>query len=252
MSTQRGTRSMATPRSILASSSSSSSMAVHHSLTEVGMASMARRRTARFFSTVFSMSAAARYILTLLGMWRTAVARTVLEMLGGLRRAASSQTSSLSGQTSVPSRMMALACAIFPAHSSTLAAAIHPGPCLGLVSLTLLSKSLALLISARSALLVMTELSKLVRYPFGSTLVCPDTLSCETLSKLIPSTVPRASANPTMPVEDAAIGVLTPAVGATFLPEVASVACATCVSITLSGNGVNTSCRLLLCFSFSP
>ncbi len=34
-------------------------------------------------------------------------------------------------------------CTIFPANSSTRAAAIQPGPCLGLVEVTLFSKSLA-------------------------------------------------------------------------------------------------------------
>ena len=60
--------------------------------------------------------------------------------------------------------MMALALTASFANSSTLALAIHPGPCFGFVSLTLFSSSLAFLMSPISVMLeIFCELLRYAR-----------------------------------------------------------------------------------------
>ena len=115
------------------------------------MASNAFRSTAFLADSLCSKSAAFRKILTDVGIRRAAVARIDLPTSGGCRRAASNHTSSLSGHVSHPCWISFRACNVFPAASSTRAEAIQPGPCLGFVSLTDLSRSRALTISPTSA-----------------------------------------------------------------------------------------------------
>ena len=178
-----------------------------------------------FWLSSCSSSAACSQIFTDVGRWRTALARIDLAFSTGCRRAASSHTSSASGQASHPCRMIFRAwgaqsgevrngcqwrgamvcsgdmaclpsrpldhtrkdqkkahnqtvlspktptCTIFPANSSTRAAAIQPGPCLGFVEVTELSKVRARLMSPTSASEVILRLLRSVRYPLGSTTV---------------------------------------------------------------------------------
>mmetsp|Transcript_7706 Transcript_7706/g.10818 ORF Transcript_7706/g.10818 Transcript_7706/m.10818 type:complete len:312 (-) Transcript_7706:280-1215(-) len=195
MSTLCGTHSTALESMILASLTSSNSIAVRHSFTELGMNSKALRSTTRFLVASVSSSAALNQIFTLPDKCRTALAKIVLAFSGGVNREASSQTSSFSGQISQPCFIIFLAATNFPAYSSNLAAAIQPGPCFGFVLVTLFSKSLAFSMSPTSALELIFIEFKLVKYPFGSTTVCPETLSL-IRSKFKPKTFPRASAKP--------------------------------------------------------
>jgi len=160
-----------------ASSALSSSMAARHSLTELGTCSRARRRTTFFDSSAVSSSAARSHSLTLVEMCRMALASTALACSGVASRAASSHTSSLSGHVSHPLAMSVRAIASFPANASTRAAAIHPGPCLGLVVVTLLRRRRAFLMSPISESVDTLIEFNPVRYPFGSTTVWPVTES---------------------------------------------------------------------------
>ncbi|RNA05729.1 hypothetical protein BpHYR1_019569 [Brachionus plicatilis] len=135
---------------ILASSSSSSSMAAFHSFTELGIFSSALRNTFFFAFSSLSSSAALIHSLTELGSCLTAWATMPLDMSSGRSRAASSHTSSLLGHCSVPFMARLRAACILPTTSSSLAEAIHAGGWLGLVSRTDLSSSRAFLMSFMS------------------------------------------------------------------------------------------------------
>mmetsp|Transcript_41909 Transcript_41909/g.94687 ORF Transcript_41909/g.94687 Transcript_41909/m.94687 type:complete len:341 (-) Transcript_41909:969-1991(-) len=163
MSTLWGTHSTALPSMILASPASSRVMACRQSLTLLGTNSSARRSTVFLRSNSLSSSAACIQILTLCGRWWMALARMVLAFSPDCSRAASSHTSSDSGHVSHPCLISARADTIFPANSSTLAAAIQPGPCLGLVEVTLLSRRRAFLMSPTSASLLILMLFRSVR-----------------------------------------------------------------------------------------
>ena len=192
ISTCCGQHSVARARSTLASSSGLKSTSAFHSRTEFGTFSRALRNTRRLRSSSVSNCAACIQILTELGRDCTPRARIALAFSDVFNRAASIQTSSFLGHASHPFCMNVRACCNLPASSSRRAAAIHPGPCFGFVLMTLLSNSLAFLISAMSAALVIFCDPKSVRYPLGSIVVCPVTLS-DNLSSFNPSTVPRPS-----------------------------------------------------------
>mmetsp|Transcript_24624 Transcript_24624/g.33791 ORF Transcript_24624/g.33791 Transcript_24624/m.33791 type:complete len:224 (-) Transcript_24624:722-1393(-) len=176
-----------------ASDTFSSSMAAFQSLTELGTNSSERRSTAFLRASCCSSSAACSHTLTEVGMCSTALARMDLATSTGCRRAASSHTSSESGHISQPCRMILRACGVLEAYSSTRAAAIQPGPCLGLVVVTDCSRMRAFLMSPTSASLFTLRLLRLVRYPLGSTTVWPLTES-DILSSRVDSAAPRASA----------------------------------------------------------
>mmetsp|Transcript_34633 Transcript_34633/g.70734 ORF Transcript_34633/g.70734 Transcript_34633/m.70734 type:complete len:220 (-) Transcript_34633:98-757(-) len=164
MSTEWGTHSTARPSMMRASAASSKPMAVRQSFTELGTNSRALRSTVFLRSRSSpSSSAACSQIFTLCGKWCTAWAKMVFALSELCSRAASSHTSSLSGQISQPSLMMARAATTFPANSSTRAAAIHPGPCFGLVVVTERSSRRAFLMSPTSASLLILMLFRSVR-----------------------------------------------------------------------------------------
>mmetsp|Transcript_30356 Transcript_30356/g.116410 ORF Transcript_30356/g.116410 Transcript_30356/m.116410 type:complete len:202 (-) Transcript_30356:571-1176(-) len=156
------------------------------------MISNAFRSTRRLASVASSRADACSQILTLFGMCLTAEARTVFACSGGWRRTASSQTSSDVGHILQPWAISFLAACILPANSSNRAAAIQPGPCFGLVLVTDLSRCRSFLISPTSVSELIRSPSICVKYPFGSTTVCPDTES-ETRSSFCPSTAPLPS-----------------------------------------------------------
>ena len=161
-------------------------------MTLFGMFSNARLSTRRLRSSSASSLAACIQIFTELGSDTTPRARIALAFSGVLSLAASIHTSSDFGHASHPFWMKLLAAWSFPASSSNLAAAIHPGACFGLVEMTDFKSSLAFLMSEISASDEILMDFKSVRYPFGSTTVCPDTES-DSLSSFRPSTVPRPS-----------------------------------------------------------
>mmetsp|Transcript_38634 Transcript_38634/g.114848 ORF Transcript_38634/g.114848 Transcript_38634/m.114848 type:complete len:260 (-) Transcript_38634:872-1651(-) len=133
MSTACGTHSTARPSMTRASSGGSRSMAACHSLTEFGTTSSALRSTRRRMPRLDSREAACSQILTEVGIFLIASARTTLAFSGVCSRAASSHTSSFAAQARQPSRMICRAATSLPATSSSRAAAIQPGPCPGLV-----------------------------------------------------------------------------------------------------------------------
>mmetsp|Transcript_627 Transcript_627/g.1343 ORF Transcript_627/g.1343 Transcript_627/m.1343 type:complete len:343 (+) Transcript_627:954-1982(+) len=177
ISTDWGTHSTALASITRASATLSISMALFQSCTELGTNSRLRRSTAFLRTSCVSRSAALSQILTLVGSCSTAFARRVLAVSVGCNLAASSHTSSDSGHCSHPCSTILRAADIFPANSSTLAAAIQPGPCFGLVDVTDCSRIRAFLMSPTSASDDTLRLLSDVRYPLGSTTVCPDTLS---------------------------------------------------------------------------
>ena len=145
------------------------------------------RRNTRFFAFVScSRSAAASQIFTLCPTCCTALARMTFassfcyvndmstfqtDGLSNLRTcnlAASSQTSSLFWHCSQPCLISLRAATIRPACSSRAAAAIQPGACFGLDLMSESNNMRARLISPISASVLITWLSKEVRYPFGS------------------------------------------------------------------------------------
>mmetsp|Transcript_36360 Transcript_36360/g.79266 ORF Transcript_36360/g.79266 Transcript_36360/m.79266 type:complete len:286 (-) Transcript_36360:1072-1929(-) len=151
ISTLWGTHSTARLSMTRASISSSRETASFHRRTELGMNSRALRRTRAFAWTSCSRLAASIQRRTLWGSDFTALATTAFAFWGFSRRAASSQTSSLFGQCLQPCAISWRADCTLPATSSRRAAAIQPGPCLGLLVITLFSSVRAFLMSLISA-----------------------------------------------------------------------------------------------------
>mmetsp|Transcript_7194 Transcript_7194/g.44643 ORF Transcript_7194/g.44643 Transcript_7194/m.44643 type:complete len:227 (+) Transcript_7194:6124-6804(+) len=168
-------------------------MRLFHKETLSGMCSNALRSTRAFAASSFSRDAALIHSCTLRGIVVTPRARMSAASAGCESLAASSHTSSFCGHASHPFLMRFLAAETFPATSSSLAAAIHPGPCPGLVATMLFKSSLAFFRSATSASDLSLIPCRSVRYPFGSTTVCPETLS-DARSSCKESTVPLPSA----------------------------------------------------------
>mmetsp|Transcript_51492 Transcript_51492/g.89863 ORF Transcript_51492/g.89863 Transcript_51492/m.89863 type:complete len:258 (-) Transcript_51492:810-1583(-) len=163
ISTLCGTHSTARASMMRASVTFSSSIAAFHKFTALGTASKDRRKMAFFRLSNTSRSAAANQILTEVGRWITALARMLLAVLGGCKRAASSHTSSDSGHISQPSRISFLAAGILFANSSRRAAAIQAGPRLGLVVIADCSNTRARWMSLTSAMLFTLMLLRLVK-----------------------------------------------------------------------------------------
>mmetsp|Transcript_92524 Transcript_92524/g.293430 ORF Transcript_92524/g.293430 Transcript_92524/m.293430 type:complete len:292 (+) Transcript_92524:1433-2308(+) len=151
ISTLCGTHSTARLSMTRASASSSKLTASFHRRTELGMNSRALRSTRALACTSCSRLAASIHRRTLCGRDFTALATTALALCGFSRRAASSQTSSLLGQCLQPCAMSWRADCTLPATSSSRAAAIQPGPCLGFDVITLFSSVRAFLMSLMSA-----------------------------------------------------------------------------------------------------
>ncbi|GIX62894.1 G-patch domain-containing protein [Babesia caballi] len=266
-STESVTHSTARFSITYALDSSSSEIASFHSRTELGMNSSAFRRIRRLSLTLVARLAASTHTLTDLGTILTALASTACTYSGFSRRAASSHTSSRSPHFSHASAMISRAFAIFPASSSTRAAAIHPDACVGFVAITDLSSVRAFLMSATSLSLLMFIDSRSVRYPLGSTTVCPPMLSV-TLSSVSESTAPLAcprSFSELVAPEGAGIaaavaGVALPPMIPSGVAKPSGVAVPTLLSICIcaraeysreSGAGVYCACRLFCCFRFN-
>mmetsp|Transcript_12514 Transcript_12514/g.31218 ORF Transcript_12514/g.31218 Transcript_12514/m.31218 type:complete len:246 (+) Transcript_12514:2031-2768(+) len=232
-------------------------MAACHSLTELGITSRALRSTRRRIIAFDSSDAACSQILTDCGIFFTASASTVLAFSRVCSRAASSHTSSLAGHALQPSRITCRAATSLPATSSRRAAAIQPGPWPGLVEVTDLSSSRAFLMSPISASVEILIEFRSVRYPLGSTTVCPVTES-DIWSSLTESTAPRAS-----PIDLRSVsGVAPPAIGVSIPPKVICFSsrlwCTSCsfraFSSSESGAGMYRSLRFSAarCFRCSP
>mmetsp|Transcript_6129 Transcript_6129/g.13365 ORF Transcript_6129/g.13365 Transcript_6129/m.13365 type:complete len:337 (-) Transcript_6129:253-1263(-) len=257
MSTEWGTHSTARPSMSRASSGGSRSIAACHSFTELGTTSSALRRTRRRIVMFDSSEAAWSQILTEEGIFLTASASTALAFSGVWSRAASSQTSSLAGHALHPSRITWRALTSLPATSSRRAAAIQPGPWPGFVCVTDLSSSRAFLMSPISASVDTLIELRSVRYPFGSTTVCPETES-DIWSSLTERTAPRASPMDLRSVS----GVAPPDMGVSIPPVVICFGsrdvCTSCsiraFSSSVSGVGMNFSLRLSAarCLRCSP
>mmetsp|Transcript_32518 Transcript_32518/g.98301 ORF Transcript_32518/g.98301 Transcript_32518/m.98301 type:complete len:286 (+) Transcript_32518:448-1305(+) len=151
ISTLWGTHSTARLSMTLASTSSSKLTASFHKRTELGMNSRAFRNTRAFAWTSCSRFAASIQRRTLWGNDLTALATTAFALCGFSSRAASSHTSSLFGQCLHPWAINWRADCTLPATSSRREAAIHPGPCLGLLVITDFNKVRAFLMSLMSA-----------------------------------------------------------------------------------------------------
>mmetsp|Transcript_87491 Transcript_87491/g.242697 ORF Transcript_87491/g.242697 Transcript_87491/m.242697 type:complete len:233 (+) Transcript_87491:2263-2961(+) len=151
ISTLWGTHSTARLSITRASTSSSRLTASFHRRTELGMNSKAFRSTRALACTSCSRFAASIQSRTLCGKDLTAFATTAFALWGFSKRAASSQTSSLFGQCLQPCAISWRADWTFPATSSSRAAAIQPGPCLGFDVITLFSSVRAFLMSLMSA-----------------------------------------------------------------------------------------------------
>ena len=136
------------------------------------MMSSARRKT-RFLAlgslSNFMASIHSRVDRSLFVM---ALAAMIFALWLSFSRMFSSQASSLLGQTSHPLAMTFLAATIFPATSSSRAAAIQPGACFGFVLMTDSRSTRTRLMSPTSASPVLiSDFDKLVKYPLGSILV---------------------------------------------------------------------------------
>ena len=183
---------MARASRIFASSSGDKSTTAFHSRTEVGTRSRALRKTRRLRASSSSRNAACVHRSTFVGSASTARAKIARAVSGGFKRAFSIQTSAFPGHASHPRCAKLRAALIFPASSSRRAAAIQPGACFGFVLITDLSSSLAFLTSAMSDVDDTFTLERPVRYPLGSTTVCPATES-PIASSFSPSTLERPS-----------------------------------------------------------
>ena len=150
-STCCGQHSTALDSKMRASFSSEMSTTAFHSRTLSGTRSSARSRIRFLELSSVSRLAARIQILTDFGSAATPLAKTPLASSPFCSLDASNQTSSDPGHSSHPFSTMARASCNFPATSSSLAAAIQPGACLGLVLMTDLSKSRAFLMSLISA-----------------------------------------------------------------------------------------------------
>mmetsp|Transcript_33225 Transcript_33225/g.59484 ORF Transcript_33225/g.59484 Transcript_33225/m.59484 type:complete len:229 (-) Transcript_33225:991-1677(-) len=162
-STCCGQHSTARLSRMRASSSDASSTAAFQRRTLVGMRSSAFRSTRARAASSASNRDACTQSLTLLGSAATPRASTALAFSGVCSREHSSQTSSLVGQRSTPCWISDRAVDSLPASSSNRAAAIHPGPCFGLVPITDLSSRRAFLMSLISASEVIFMLFRSVR-----------------------------------------------------------------------------------------
>mmetsp|Transcript_2203 Transcript_2203/g.8463 ORF Transcript_2203/g.8463 Transcript_2203/m.8463 type:complete len:384 (+) Transcript_2203:502-1653(+) len=191
-STCCGQHSVALARRTFASVSLDKSTSAFHSRTDDGIFSRAFRSTCRFRSSSSSSCVACIHRSTFRGMCATARAKIALASSAVLSRAFSLQTSGFMGHASHPFCAKDRAALIFPASSSNLAAAIQPGACFGFVFITDFSNSLAFLTSLISAVDEIFWLCSEVKYPVGSTTVCPLTLS-PMESSFSPRTAPRPS-----------------------------------------------------------
>mmetsp|Transcript_25495 Transcript_25495/g.57898 ORF Transcript_25495/g.57898 Transcript_25495/m.57898 type:complete len:293 (-) Transcript_25495:1337-2215(-) len=151
MSTDVGAHSTARLNIIRASSLFSRLIASFHNFTELGMNSRAFRKILALIGFSVSRREASSHSFTEWGRAFTAFAITALAVAGFSRRAASTQTSSFVGHCLQPWAIRCRAVGIFPATSSNRAAAIHPGPCLGLLRTTDFSRVRAFLMSLTSA-----------------------------------------------------------------------------------------------------
>mmetsp|Transcript_46276 Transcript_46276/g.106832 ORF Transcript_46276/g.106832 Transcript_46276/m.106832 type:complete len:309 (+) Transcript_46276:2989-3915(+) len=245
MSTECGTHSTARASISLASSGDSRSIAACQSLTELGSTSSALRSTRRRSRSSSSSEAACSHTLTEVGTARTASARISLALPVPCSRAASSQTSSEPGQARQASFISPIALLILPATSSSRAEAIHAGACDGLVWRTESSSSRAFLMSPISASEDTLTEARSVRYPLGSTTVCPLTES-PARSSLTESTELRARPSDLRSASGASVlaPLGPPSPGATIV-SVSS--CRLAPASSVSGALVKRSCRLAAC-----